>query len=469
MAPHDEDERIEALLGRAPQGGYEVAVRGDDGRPLVIRNAPLLDDGTPMPTRWWLVDPELRRLVGQLESMGGVRAAEAAVDPDELAAAHARHAAERDAALPADHTGPRPSGGVGGTRQGVKCLHAHYAWWLAGGDDPVGRWVDDRLAGLRDGTGPTGSLPDVSRSSDPAPVVAAIDCGTNSTRLLVRGPDGPPIERLMRITRLGAGVAATGRLDPDAVERTLAVLREYREVMDHHGVTRVRMSATSAARDAANRDDFFDAAEAVVGARPELLSGDEEGRLSFVGATAELDPARGPFLVVDIGGGSTEFAVGTEVCEETTSVDLGCVRMTETYLHSDPPTAEELSACMSVIGIHLDDVVRELPGAAEARTFVGLAGTVTTAAAVELGLAAYDRDRIHHFVLTREAAEDVFRTLATEAFEDRVWNPGLERERADVIVGGMCVLVGVMRRFGLAECLVSESDILDGLALSCLA
>jgi len=143
----DDAAEVERLLGRPPRGGWEVAVRRPDGTPLVIRNAPLLDDGTPMPTRYWLVGEPERTLVSRLESEGGVAAAEAEVDPEELAAAHARYAAERDAALPPGHTGPRPSGGVGGTRTGVKCLHAHYAWFLAGGDDPVGRWVHERLAG----------------------------------------------------------------------------------------------------------------------------------------------------------------------------------------------------------------------------------------------------------------------------------------------------------------------------------
>jgi hypothetical protein len=138
-------EHVTVLLGRAPQGEFEVVVRRDDGRPVVIRNAPLLGDGTPMPTRYWLVDDDLRRAVSTLEANGGVRAAEAAIDPERVTAAHARYAAERDAALPQGHTGPRPSGGVAGTRKGVKCLHAHYAWHLAGGDDPVGRWVAERL------------------------------------------------------------------------------------------------------------------------------------------------------------------------------------------------------------------------------------------------------------------------------------------------------------------------------------
>jgi exopolyphosphatase / guanosine-5'-triphosphate,3'-diphosphate pyrophosphatase len=305
---------------------------------------------------------------------------------------------------------------------------------------------------------------------------AAIDCGTNSTRLLVAepsgdGPGAPPlrtIERLMRITRLGRGVSASGRLAAEGIDATVTVLREYRRVLDDLGVgpAHVRMTATSAARDSANRDEFFDQAEAAIGVRPELLSGHEEAQLSFRGATAELDPADGPFLVVDIGGGSTELAVGTTELLGAKSVDVGCVRLTEQYLHHDPPLPEELVACLSITEAWLDDVVRDVPEVATARTMVGLAGTVSTVAAVEIGLATYDRDRIHHFRLTREAGEDVFRTLATESLEDRIHNPGLERERADVIVAGCCILQAVFRYFGFAECLVSEADILDGLVLS---
>ncbi len=270
----------------------------------------------------------------------------------------------------------------------------------------------------------------------------------------------------MRITRLGRGVDATSRLDPAAIEQTVQVLREYRQVMDNHGVEQARVTATSAARDAANRDDFFDAAEAAIGTRPELLGGVEEGRLSFLGATSGLDPAEGPFLVVDIGGGSTEFALGTTESDEVVSVDMGCVRVTERFLKADPPDPVELSQAISVVHAHLDDVEREAPAAKGARRLVGLAGTVTTVAAVELGLADYRPERIHHFVLTRAAAEDVFRTLATENRADRVHNPGLEEARADVIVGGAAILVTVMRHFGFEECLVSEADILDGLVLS---
>ncbi len=296
--------------------------------------------------------------------------------------------------------------------------------------------------------------------------LAAIDCGTNSTRLLVADVPGPvTVERLMRITRLGQGVDASGRLAPEAVERTVDVLREFRQVMDRLGVVDLRITATSAARDADNSPEFFDAAEQVVGRRPELLSGEEEGGLSFLGATSELDPADGPFLVVDIGGGSTELAVGTTEPEGVMSLDIGCVRLTEKFLHSDPPSPEELSQALNVARDYMDDVARELPAAAEATTLVGLAGTVSTVAAVELGI-DYARDAIHHFRLTREAAEDVFRTLATEPRAQRIHNPGLEEARADVIVGGTAILVAVMRYFGFSECLVSEADILDGLVLS---
>jgi exopolyphosphatase/guanosine-5'-triphosphate,3'-diphosphate pyrophosphatase len=299
---------------------------------------------------------------------------------------------------------------------------------------------------------------------------AAIDIGTNSTRLLVA--DGAselvPVERLMRITRLGQGVDKSGALATEAVDRTVAVLEEYRQVVERLDVPAgaVRMTATSAARDASNRDDFFDRAEAAIGVRPELLSGEEEARLSFAGATAGFDRARGPFLVFDLGGGSTEFAYGTDDVETAVSIEVGCVRLTERFIEHDPPQPEELVASISYTESWLDDVDRAIPSAREATTVIGLAGTVSTVVAVEIGLATYDRDRIHHFVLTRDAAEDVFRTLATEPRADRICNPGLEEARADVIVGGCCALVAIMRHLGLESIVHSESDILDGLVLS---
>jgi len=298
--------------------------------------------------------------------------------------------------------------------------------------------------------------------------IGSIDIGTNSTRVLAARPVGDgtleTLERVNTITRLGQDVGRTGRLADEAIERTLACLRGYREVLDRHGVERVRVAATSASRDAGNREEFFAAVESVVGVRPELLSGDEEGRLSFLGATGDLDHGLGPFLIVDIGGGSTEFIVGTDRVEGVMSVDVGCVRLTEKFIEHDPPLPEELTACISLADAYLDDVLREVPAAADARALVGLAGTITNVAAVEIG--RYDRDLVHHFRLTREAAEDVFRTLATESHAQRIHNPGLEEARADVIVGGLCVLVAIFRRLGFAEMTVSETDILDGLALS---
>lgn len=306
--------------------------------------------------------------------------------------------------------------------------------------------------------------------------VASIDIGTNSTRLLV-AETGPgtglrTLERLMRITRLGEQVEATRKLSTSAIERTVDTLRDYRDVIDAHGIPaeRIRMAATSASRDASNRDDFFDAAETAIGVRPELLSGTEEAELSFLGATADLDPSSGPFLVIDLGGGSTEFVLGTTDPDpavwDSLSLDFGCVRLTEQYLHADPPAAEELYTAISYTDSWLDDLFRLMPRWTEARTIVGLAGTISTVTAVEIGLATYDRDRIHGFVLEKAAVEDVFRTLATERLEDRLHNPGLEPERADVIVGGTCALVAIYRRLALPEILVSEADILDGLARS---
>jgi exopolyphosphatase / guanosine-5'-triphosphate,3'-diphosphate pyrophosphatase len=305
-----------------------------------------------------------------------------------------------------------------------------------------------------------------------SPRLAGVDIGTNSTRLLVADVDGAggnarvtPLDRRMRITRLGQGVDASRRLHPDAIARTVDVLREYRGALDELGVDRVRATATSAARDAGNRDDFFGPATDVLGVTPELLAGDEEARLSFLGATAGLaEPA--PYLVVDIGGGSTEFVVGDTEPAGQVSIDVGCVRLSEQLLHSDPPAPEELSEAVAVVRDHLADVERELPAVREAATLVGLAGTVTTVVAVELGLPEYDPEKIHHFRLTRAAAEDVFRTLATETAAQRRHNPGLEPGRVDVIVGGAVVLVTILRVLGFDEVLVSEADILDGLVRS---
>lgn len=457
MKQKEDADRVSELLGRTPRGRFEVVVRDLAGDPVVIRNAPLLDDGTPMPTRFWLVSPELRRQVDRLEASGGVRAAEAELDSASIADAHRRYALERDSAVPRGWSGPRPSGGVGGTARGVKCLHAHYAWHLAGGDDPVGRWVARRL---RSG----GALE--------SGAVAAIDCGTNSTRLLVADGEGRTCERLMRITRLGRGVDRSGLIAPEALHRTIEVLEEFRRVMELHRVSRLRITATSAARDASNREEFFQAAAQVVGARPELLSGEEEAALSFAGATAELRSGA-PWLVADIGGGSTELALGkAEVFRRpcaAVSLDLGCVRVTERFLHHDPPLPKECEAASEMVSEALRQATKREPLLCQGATLVGLAGTVAALASADLGLRTYDRSLVHHHRLSRQKVLGLLKAFCGEDAVARRRRPGMEAQRADVIIGGTLVLAAVMEHFDMEECLVSEADILDGLIASMLS
>jgi len=299
--------------------------------------------------------------------------------------------------------------------------------------------------------------------------VAAIDCGTNSTRLLVADADGRPLERLMRITRLGQGVDATGRLAPEAVERCLAVLGEFRQVMDGLGVGRGRLAATSAARDAANGDEFLRSAGEVTGLVPELLSGSDEGRLSMAGAVADLDPADGPFLVLDIGGGSTELVAGDgpdDPALAAVSLQMGCVRVSERFFVGDPPSAAELAAAGDEVAAQVETAVAAHPRFLDTRRLVGLAGTVSTLASLELRMDHYDRNRIHHSVLGAADVGRWFHALAGDSRAERLARPGMVPGREDVIVGGALILDLVMRRIGFDECLVSEADILDGLVAS---
>ena len=307
---------------------------------------------------------------------------------------------------------------------------------------------------------------------DRAERVAAIDCGTNSTRLLVVDGDGSILERLMQITRLGAGVDATGRLAPESIERSLAVLREFRQVMDKFSVVRGRLVATSAARDASNGAEFLEAAREATGIEPELLTGTEEGQLSMAGALSDIGHQEGPFLILDIGGGSTELVAGTGPDDPELSVvslQVGCVRITERFLTSDPPTATQLEEGEAMVNELLDRAIADHPRFLAAHRLVGLAGTVTTLASLNLGLERYDRDQIHHAVLSVGAVYDWYRTLASEVTVARLDRAGMVPGREDVIVGGALILAAVMTRFGFDECLVSEADILDGMAAGLLA
>jgi len=439
------------LLGRPPRGEFEVVVKDALGRPVVIRNAPFLDDGTPMPTLYWLVDRQACQAVARLEAAGGVRQAQREVDPEELERAHLSYARLRDSRVPAGWVGPRPRGGVGGARAGVKCLHAHYAYYLAGGADPVGAWVAGKLA-------------DMASSSN----LAAIDCGTNSTRLLVTTGEGTILESANTITRLGQGVDSTRRLAPEAIERTLQTLRRYREILDSHRVARVRMTATSAARDATNSEEFFSAAEELVGVRPELLSGQEEARLSYLGATRDLDGGA-PWLVVDIGGGSTELAVGPAPDRGplvARSLDVGCVRLSERFLCDDPPRPEQLESARAYVRELLDSTLKELPELRSARTMIGLAGTVSCLSALDQKVDVRDRAVLHHHLLSASRVRQLLDQLAALDSAGRRRLASMEPARADVIVAGTLVLDEVMGAFGFESCLTSEADILDGLIMS---
>jgi exopolyphosphatase/guanosine-5'-triphosphate,3'-diphosphate pyrophosphatase len=342
--------------------------------------------------------------------------------------------------------------------------------------------------------------------------VAVVDCGTNSLRLLLADVDPGRAEltdvaRRMEIVRLGQGVDKTGRLAPEALARTIAALRDYAGIIASSGAQAVRMVATSATRDADNAAEFVRLVKEVLGVAPEVLTGAEEAVLSFTGATAELaaGPDRGPFLVTDIGGGSTEFVLGAVLplgddppqtppapggthpprlplggthpprpplvgtyppkSPQAISVNVGCVRMTERHLHGDPPTGQEVAAAISDIDAALDTVAATVP-VRQARTLIGLAGSVTTVAAIAMGLPAYDAARIHHARVSAGDVHAVTRGLLVQTRAARaaigVMHPG----RVDVIGGGALVLDRLMERFGFGEVLVSEHDILDGMAWS---
>jgi exopolyphosphatase/guanosine-5'-triphosphate,3'-diphosphate pyrophosphatase len=286
----------------------------------------------------------------------------------------------------------------------------------------------------------------------------------------------------MRITRLGAGVDRSGILDQQAVERTIAVLRDFKRVLEEHGVTpaHVRAAATSATRDASNSGGFLKEAEAILGVRPEVIGGTEEGRLSYLGATASLDPGDGPYLVVDIGGGSTELVVGrpSGATDPTpaalASIDVGCVRVSERFLGSDPPEPRELADARAAVRELVEGVMEGNDGGESreawraGKRLIGLAGTVSALTVLALGLDHFDATRVHHARVSRQTIAELTDRLAAVSLADRLLIPGMERERADVIVGGALVLEEVMDAFGYDELTASESDILDGIAFGLL-
>ena len=450
-------------LGREPTTAFTVAARCTGGHPLVIRNAPIDAAGAPFPTTYWLTCPEAVRAVSRVESGGWIgRLNERERDEDRfrgaLERAHASYSADRAEDLEA----ARDWGGVAGTRTGIKCLHAHYAYYLAGGDDPVGAWVAERVEPVH--------------SEQRPGRVAAIDQGTSSIRLLVLEPgataaDEPTeLSRDMLITRLGRGVDRTGLFDAEALARTVEVLGRFCRRARALGAERIRVGATSAVRDARNREEYATAVRDLAGSELEVITGEQEAALSFLGGTQGLDPAWGPFALQDIGGGSTELVTGSAPghAEHAISTRMGSVRMTERHLRHDPPAREELVALEADIALVLDRIETTV-AVGGARTFVAVAGTATTVQALALELERYDPDLIHRTWLSRARAEQVYEELAAMTNAGRAALPVMAPGRGDVIVAGAMILVRTMRRFGVERVLVSETDILDGLALEMLA
>jgi len=451
---------VREQLGREPTVSFTVVARCPGGHPLVIRNAPIDRDGHPFPTLFWLTCPVAVKAAARLESEGWIGRWNARAEKDEalataLATAHEEYARERSRGFPQ----ALAWGGVGGASRGVKCLHAHYANHVAGGREPIGAWV-------------AGKIEPIHPEEKPGRL-GVVDLGTNSIRLLVAsvGPsEDQSLEEFARdmvITRIGEGVDRTGRIDPEALARTVDVLERYCRRARALHAERIRVSATAAVREASNRDELEASVRAHAGSELEVITGEREAALSFLGATHGLH-AQAPFLVLDIGGGSTEFAVGTERPDASISTPMGSVRLTERLIPSDPPSEEELAAMEKAVHGILDEVERSVP-VRMARTLVAVAGTPTTIQAISLGLPFYDPEAIHRSWLSVAEAERVLGELAKMTTAERSAIPVMAPGRADVIVAGAVILVEVMRRFGFEGALVSETDILDGLALELLA
>lgn len=451
-------DTVREQLGREPSTPFSVVVRcWPDPHPLVIRNDPFDAEGDPFPTLFWMTCPGAVKAVSRIESGGEIarlnqRADEEPAFERDLDLAHAAYAAERARSAPEAEA----FGGIGGTRTGVKCLHAHYAFHLAGGNDPVGALVATQVEPIH--------------APACADRVAVIDQGTNSIRLLIADPlVGGGMQELARdmvITRLGQGVDESGRLAPEALERTTQVLDMYGRRATAMHVRGMRTAATSAVRDASNREELESAVQAATGSPLEVISGEQEAALTFLGATGGLDRAT-PLCVLDIGGGSTEFVMGEGKPRATASTQMGSVRLTERLITSDPISSEDRDALGREIDGVLEGVEATVP-VGDAATLVAVAGTATTVQAMSLGLSRYDPDAIHRTELAFGEAERILDRLAAMTTAERAALPFMAPGRADVIVAGAMILVRVMRRWGFPLAVVSEEDILDGLAVEML-
>ena len=298
--------------------------------------------------------------------------------------------------------------------------------------------------------------------------VGVIDCGTNSIRLLIADIEGTTfreVTRQMQVVRLGQGVDETNQFHPDALERTFAAVDLYAAELARRGVEKIRFCATSATRDATNRNIFIDGVKERLGIEPEVISGDEEARLSFAGATREFNRTDGPFLVVDIGGGSTEFVLGTDTVESAISVNIGCVRMTERHFHNDPPTADEVALARRDIQNAID-IASASVDIKSAKTLVCVAGTATTVAAAALNLLEYDRHAIHLSRISADQVHQVSNNFLTMTRDERAALGYMHPGRVDVITAGALVLSKIVKATGAKEFVASENDILDGMAWS---
>jgi exopolyphosphatase / guanosine-5'-triphosphate,3'-diphosphate pyrophosphatase len=532
----DDLDTISRQLNRPARDVVEIGARCVCGNPLVATTAPRLSNGIPFPTTFYLTHPVLTAAVSRLEASGTMaEMSERLLHDADLAAryraAHEAYLRERDRIGQVAGTGPVPEiAGIsaGGMPERVKCLHVLVGHSLAAGPgvNPLGDealeairpdWTPETCwcAGAWDPAAPVphrdlsrhvkrlagemnpvqrpatdGAAEPVSGAAAPSPtsdgdrIVAAIDCGTNSIRLLVaRLETGEAtrvvdLHREMRVVRLGEGVDATGWLSEAAMARTFAATEDYAAVIRELGATSIRFVATSASRDAENAAVFTEGIRARLGIEPEVVSGEEEAALSFAGAASVLrTPGAGTVLVVDLGGGSTEFVLGTAQgpdgprVSHATSVKMGCVRFTERYLRSDPPTDAEIQAAVEAIDAVLDEVEDVVPFG-EARAIVGVAGTVTTLTAAALGLDAYVPDAIHGAELDVDVIGDTAGRLLAATRAERAALPYMHPGRVDVIGAGALIWARIVHRIAqsghgtVSTAIASEHDILDGIALS---
>jgi len=294
--------------------------------------------------------------------------------------------------------------------------------------------------------------------------IAVIDVGTNSTNLLVQDSSGQDLARIVATTRLGETLHSTGSLSTEAISRTVSTIQSHIAVAQQHHAQHITITGTAACRRATNTADFIEAVRSATGLTVEVLSEKDEATFSFRGALSGLPELLAPTLVIDIGGGSTEYTVGVLDADMSASIPFGAVTATASHTGSQRPKPEDLTNLIGAVADELEELGRTIPALASPSRVVGIAGTVVTIAAVEIGLAEFDEQQLHGFELTRDAAEDVFRTLATETLDERMLNPGLPAERADIIVAGCCILVATMRRLQLDSIIVSTRSLLDGIA-----